>query len=141
MKIYNTLTKNKDEFKPQKPRKVKMYTCGVTVYDDCHIGHGRSLYIFEIMRRYLKYRGFDVKFVRNITDVDDKIINRAKTWAAEKGISLEEAFGAVRKTYIDSYHKDLEGLELPVADTEPKATETIPEMITFIQGLIKKGIA
>ena len=75
--IQNSLTKKKEEFVPLTPQKVNIYSCGVTVYDDCHIGHARSLYIFEVIRRYLKYRGFTVNFVRNITDIDDKIINRA----------------------------------------------------------------
>ncbi|MBN2119918.1 MAG: cysteine--tRNA ligase [Candidatus Omnitrophica bacterium] len=141
MKIYNTLTRKKQEFKPQKNQEIKMYTCGVTVYDDCHIGHARSLYIFEVIRKYLKYRGFKVDFIRNITDIDDKIINKARQWSKDKNISLEEGFEEVRKTYIDSYYQDLESLKIPKADIEPKATENIPEMIKFAQGLIAKDIA
>ena len=141
LKINNTLTRKKEEFTPQKKSVVKMYTCGVTVYDDCHIGHGRSLYIFEVMRRYLEYRGFKVEFVRNITDVDDKIINRAREWAKKENISLTEAFDKVRKTYIDSYHEDLDLLKIPRSNLEPLATDNIPQMQEYIKKLIDKGLA
>jgi len=110
-----------------------MYTCGVTVYDESHIGHARSLYIFDVMRRYLKYRGFDVKFVRNITDIDDKIINRAN--------ELKVNWKDLVKKYIDRYYEDLKGLGIEKGDFEPRATENIPEMIKYIQGLIEKGYA
>ena len=86
LKIHNSLTKTKDLFTPQEESLVKMYVCGVTVYDDCHIGHARSLYVFEVIRKYLKYRGYKVQFIRNITDIDDKIINRAK----ESGVDWKE---------------------------------------------------
>lgn len=141
LKIYNTLTKEKQEFKPISDKKVNMYTCGVTTYDHCHIGHARSLYVFEVMRKYLNYRGFCVTLVRNITDVDDKIINKANIWAKEQGMSLVDAFNKVRNTYIDSYYQDLSLLELEKADFEPKATENIKEMIEFVEALIKKGFA
>ena len=141
LQIHNSLTKKKEEFKPQSQGIVNMYTCGVTVYDDCHIGHGRSLYIFEVIRRYLKFRGFKVNLVRNITDVDDKIINKARTVAQEKNISLEEAFTYVRETYVDSYCDDLELLEIPKADIEPLATENIAQMQDHINKLIEKGYA
>ena len=118
-----------------------MYTCGVTVYDDCHIGHGRSIYIFEVIRRYLKYNGFKVKLVRNITDVDDKIIDKARQRSKEKNIPLKDAFNQVRKAYIDSYRKDLKLLNIPGADKEPLATENISEMIEYIKGLINKEFA
>ncbi|MCF7870960.1 MAG: cysteine--tRNA ligase, partial [Candidatus Omnitrophica bacterium] len=78
IKIYNSLTKKKQDFKPVEGKKIKMYSCGVTVYDDCHIGHARSLYVFDVICRYLEFRGYRVDFVRNITDIDDKIINKAK---------------------------------------------------------------
>jgi cysteinyl-tRNA synthetase len=141
LKINNTLTRKKEEFNPVVSGQVKMYTCGVTVYDDCHIGHGRSLYVFEVMRRYLEYRGYKIKFVRNITDVDDKIINKARIMSGEKKISLIEAFNEVRTTYIDRYYQDLKLLDIPVADAEPLATENISDMIGFISKLIDKGIA
>jgi cysteinyl-tRNA synthetase len=110
-----------------------MYTCGVTVYDECHIGHARSLYIFDVIRRYLKYRGFDVKFVRNITDIDDKIINRAN--------ELKTDWKELVKKYIGSYYEDLAVLRIDKADDEPSATENIEGMKKHIQGLIEKGYA
>jgi cysteinyl-tRNA synthetase len=133
IRIYNSLTRGKEDFLPLKGKKVRFYSCGVTVYDDCHIGHARSLYTFEVIRRYLKYRGFQVKFIRNITDIDDKIINRAN----ELGINWEELI----KKYIARYNQDLKALDIPKADLEPRATENIPEMIKHIKGLIKKGYA
>ncbi len=139
--IYNTLTRKKEEFRPLNPPEVKMYTCGVTVYDDCHIGHARSLYIFEVIRRYFRYRGFKVSFVRNITDVDDKIIDKAREWKQKKNISLEEALDLVRETYINSYYRDLKELSIPPADKEPKATENIEDMNIFFQKLSDKGFA
>ena len=131
--IYNSLTKKKEEFIPLRAPAVNIYTCGVTVYDECHLGHARSLYIFEVIRRYLQYRGFKVKFVRNITDIDDKIINRGK--------ELNSSWDTVAKKYTDSYYEDLRSLGLSAADYEPKATENIPEMIKHIEGLIKNGYA
>ena len=110
-----------------------MYTCGVTVYDECHIGHARSLYIFDVIRRYLKYHGFDVKFVRNITDIDDKIINRAN--------ELKTDWKELVKKYIGSYYGDLAVLRIDKADYEPSATENIEGMKKHIQGLIEKGYA
>ena len=118
--IYNSLTKRKEEFIPINGKTVNMYTCGVTVYDRCHIGHARSLYVFDVIRKYLKFRGYDLHFVRNITDVDDKIINKAiETKREAKDVSEEQ---------IALYY-------------EPKATDNIPEMIAHIQGLIDKGSA
>ena len=140
LKISNTLKRKKEKFIPQ-GNNVKMYACGVTVYDHCHIGHGRSLYTFEVIRRYLEYKGFNVKFVRNITDIDDKIINRAKVLSKSKNVHISEAFDDIRNTYIDSYYKDLASLNIPKASIEPKATDNIPHMINFIQGLIKKKMA
>ena len=133
MKIYNSLTRRKETFKPIKAKEIGMYVCGVTVYDDCHLGHARSLYIFNVINNYLKYRGYKVKFVRNITDIDDKIINKAK----ELGISSQE----VAKKFIKSYHEDLKLLKLDTAAQEPKATENIKAMVGHIKGLIDKGYA
>lgn len=143
LKIYNSLTSAKQEFSPvaSDTNKVNMYTCGVTVYDSCHIGHGRSLYVFEVIRKYLKFRGLDITFVRNITDVDDKIINKARDWAKKENISLKQAFDKVRNFYIQDYYKDLESLGLPKADIEPLATENIREIQEYIKALIKKGFA
>lgn len=131
--IYNSLTRKKEQFIPQKSPQVKIYTCGVTVYDACHIGHARSLFIFDLIRRYLKYRGFKVSFVRNITDIDDKIINRAN----ELKINWKDLIAK----YIASYYQDLNSLGIEKADFEPRATENIPEMVSYIEGLIQKGYA
>ncbi len=133
IRIFNSLTGKKEELVPCDGKTVRMYSCGVTVYDRCHIGHARSLYIFDVIRRYLKFRGYDVKFVRNITDVDDKIINKAR----ETGKRFEE----VVAENIGAYQTDLKSLGIPPADVEPRATENIPEMINDIQGLIQKGFA
>jgi cysteinyl-tRNA synthetase len=133
IRIYNSLTKRKEDFVPLQGKTVKMYSCGVTVYDDCHIGHARSLYVFDVITRYLRYRGYDVQFVRNITDVDDKIINKAK----ELKISSDE----VARRNIESYYEDMKLLNVKRADQEPRATENIPEMIRHIEGLIKKDAA
>ncbi|MCK4994361.1 MAG: cysteine--tRNA ligase [Candidatus Omnitrophica bacterium] len=141
IKIYNSQTSKKEEFNRKPPEKVNMYTCGVTVYDACHIGHARSLYVFQVMRRYLKFRGYDITLVRNITDVDDKIINKARDWAKRDKLSLIEAFDKVRNFYIDDYYDDLKALGLPKADIEPRATENIKEIIAYIVKLIEKGFA
>ena len=133
IQIYNSLTKQKQEFQPIHPPTVKMYTCGVTVYDQCHIGHARSLYVFDMIRRYLQFRGFKVEFVRNITDVDDKIIHKAiETKRESKDVSEEQ---------IRLYYEDMKALGVSKADKEPKATENIDEMIYYITGLIEKGYA
>ena len=131
--IQNSLTKKKEEFVPLAPQEVKMYTCGVTVYDDCHVGHARSLYIFDCLKKYMEYRGFKVKLVRNITDVDDKIINRAR----EEGVSFEE----IRNRYIKNYYRDLAAMEIDKADFEPLATENVHYMVDHIKQLIDKGSA
>ena len=131
--IHNSLTKKKEELVPLDGKTVKMYSCGVTVYDKCHIGHARSLYIFDVIRRYLKHRGYNVHFVRNITDVDDKIINKAK--------ELNKSFDDVVRENIEAYERDLENLGVDKADVEPRATQYIPKIIAFIEELIKKGFA
>lgn len=129
----NSLTRKKEELIPALSGEINMYTCGVTVYDDCHVGHARSLFIFDCLKRYLEYRGYKVKLVRNITDVDDKIISRAKKENVE--------FENVRQKYIKRYEEDLAGLNIAKADFEPKATENIPFMIDVIKRLIEKGFA
>jgi cysteinyl-tRNA synthetase len=131
--IHNSLTRKKEEFVPLEPPAVNIYTCGVTVYDDSHIGHARSLYTFDVIRRYLKYRGFRVKFVRNITDIDDKIINRAR--------DLKEDWRQLVDKYISRYYEDLSSLGIEKADFEPRATENIPDMIEYIRSLMEKGYA
>lgn len=131
--IHNSLTRKKEEFTPIDPPKVNMYTCGVTVYDACHIGHARSLYIFGVVRKYLEYRGFKVNFVRNITDIDDKIINRAN--------ELKTDWQELVNRYIESYHEDLDSLGVARADIEPRATENIKDMVDYIKALVDKGFA
>jgi len=131
--IYNSLSRKKEQFIPQNSPQVKIYTCGVTVYDACHIGHARSLFIFDLIRRYLKYQGYQVSFVRNITDIDDKIINRA--------IELKIDWQELVKKYIASYENDLLSLGIKKADFEPRATENIPEMIDYIRKLVDRGLA
>ncbi|MCM8792577.1 MAG: cysteine--tRNA ligase, partial [Candidatus Omnitrophica bacterium] len=131
--IYNSLTRKKDEFIPLSPSQVSMYTCGVTVYDECHIGHLRSLYIFEVIRNYLEFRGFKVKMVRNITDIDDKIIDRSR----QLGIDWHELVDK----YINDYEMVLKLLNLRKADFEPRATQHISSMVKNIEVLLKKGYA
>lgn len=133
MRIYNTLTGKKEDLVPLTPGKIGMYACGVTVYDVCHIGHARSAIVFDVIRRYLRFRGLDVKYVRNFTDIDDKIINRAK----KEGIGWDE----VADKYTKEYYKDMDGLGVGRADVEPKATEHISEIIAIVSGLVEKGYA
>ncbi len=138
LKIYNSLTKQKEEFKPLVPGEVKMYVCGPTVYDEPHIGHLRSAYVFEVIRNYLKYSGYKVKFVRNVTDVDDKIIEKARE---NKGCNLVEEVKKVSDKYYQRYKEDLSELGIAAPDVEPKATEHISEMKELIVNLIKKDAA
>lgn len=133
MKIYNTLTGKKEEFIPFSKNEVRIYACGVTVYDYCHIGHARSAIVFDVMRKYFHYKGFHVTYVRNFTDIDDKIINRAQ----KEGIPWD----AVAKKYTDEYYTDMDRLGVGRADVEPKATEHIGEIIAIVQKLIEKGFA
>ena len=133
MQVYNTLTNRKEEFVPIEPGKVRMYVCGPTVYNFFHIGNARPFVVFDTLRRYFKYRGYDVKFVQNFTDVDDKIINRAK----EEGITAPE----VSEKYIKEYFDDAGALNVLKADVHPKVSEHIPEIIDFVQTLIDKGYA
>lgn len=139
MKIYNSLTRKKEEFKPIKQGHIGMYVCGPTVYDEPHIGHARSAYIFDMIRRYLQYKGLQVKFVRNVTDVDDKIIEKAKK--EYKGEDLNNATSKVAAKYFDSYHNDISKLGILPPTNEPKATMYIEEMKKFIELLIKNGCA
>jgi cysteinyl-tRNA synthetase len=146
IRIYNSLTRKKDEFKPLEPGKITMYTCGPTVYDDPHIGHARSAYVFDIIRRYLEYRfqpdGYIVRFVRNVTDVDDKIIDKARR--EDIGGDLNTAVKNVSRKYLDAYHAALRQLNIGSEAKEllePKASEYIAEMIVFIELLISRGAA
>jgi cysteinyl-tRNA synthetase len=131
--LYNSLTQKKEDLSPKAAPLLTMYSCGVTVYDDCHIGHGRSLYIFEVIRRYLKSRGYNVLFVRNITDIDDKIINRAN--------ELKVDWKDLVQKYIGRYYEDMQALGIPKADVEPRATDNIADMIVHIEKLIDKNFA
>jgi cysteinyl-tRNA synthetase len=146
LKIYNSLTNKKQEFKSLEEGRVGMYACGVTVYDQCHIGHARGAFVFDVIRKYFKYKGYEVKFVRNITDVDDKIINKARDLtkqAKKKGKEkdLKTAVKEITKEYIDKYYKDMDALGIERADVEPRATEHIDEMIKVIEDLRNKGYA
>lgn len=132
MKLYSTLSRKVEELEPL-DNTVRMYVCGVTVYDNSHIGHARTVIVFDTLRRYLLSKGHKVVFVQNFTDVDDKIINRAKA----EGKKAEE----ISEKYIDSYFRDFGGLNVMRADHHPKATEHIQEMIQLIEGLIEKGHA
>lgn len=133
IEVYNTLSGKKEELSPLKEGEVRMYVCGVTVYNSSHIGHARSLLTFDIVYRYLKFLGFQVTFVRNFTDVDDKIIQRAK----EEGVAAE----AIATRYIQEFNRDCSALGLLRPTHEPKATEHIPEMVSLIQRLVEKGAA
>lgn len=133
MKIYNTLSRQKEEFKPIHEGKVGMYACGVTVYDYCHLGHARALITFDVIFRYLKFKGYDVMFVRNFTDVDDKIIKRAN----ERGITCHE----LTSEFIQAFQDDTCALGLQSPTIEPKATEHIKEIIAIVKGLLDKGLA
>ena len=132
MKVYNTLSGQKEEFLPQGDE-VKMYVCGVTPYAECHIGHAMSYIVFDVITRYLRFRGYKVKYVQNITDIDDKIIDRAN----KLGIPAGELAGE----FTDSYFEDMDALNIKRADIYPRATGEIPKIIEVIQGLIAKGYA
>ncbi|MDP3730628.1 MAG: cysteine--tRNA ligase [Candidatus Omnitrophota bacterium] len=142
MKIYNSLTRTKEEFVPINKKKIGMYVCGPTVYDEPHIGHARSAYIFDVIRRYLSGK-YEVTFVRNVTDVDDKIIDKARKelGAGSSELGVAEKVKEVAKKYLDAYHEDMTLLGIGRPDKEPKATEYIPKMIKFIEGLIEKDCA
>jgi len=133
VKIYNTMTRTKEEFAPLTPGEVRMYVCGVTPYDYSHIGHARSAIVFDVIRRYLEYKGFRVKMVRNYTDVDDKIIRRAN----EEGVASAE----VAKRYIEAEGRDMEALGVLPPDAAPMATGHITEMVALIERLVAKSVA
>lgn len=133
IQIYNSLTRKKEPFVPINPKQIKIYACGMTVYDYCHIGHARSLVAFDMINRYFRHRGYNVKFVRNITDIDDKIITRAN----ERGITINE----LTAEFIAKMNEDCEALNILKPDAEPRATDHIPGMIKMITQLIEKGLA
>ncbi|MET0100194.1 MAG: cysteine--tRNA ligase [Sedimenticola sp.] len=133
LKVYNDLTNQKEEFKPIEPGKVRMYVCGMTVYDLCHLGHARVMVVFDVVYRYLKARGYDVTYIRNITDIDDKIINRAN----ENG----EPFGDLTERFIRAMHEDSDALGILPPDDEPRATTHLAEIIAMVEKLIENGHA
>ena len=133
LKIYNTLARDKQDFKPIEPGKVRMYVCGMTVYDYCHIGHARVLVVFDMVQRWLKASGYAVTYVRNITDIDDKIIKRA----AEN----KESIHALTQRFIDAMHADADALGVQRPDFEPRATQYIPQMLAMIAQLEQNGLA
>jgi len=133
IKLYNTLSGKKEEFVPIHPGTVLFYACGITVYDYSHLGHARGAVAFDVIRNYFTRKGYKVTYVRNFTDVDDKIINRAK----QEGITAEE----VAHKYIQAYHEDMKRLGVARADIEPKATEHVSEMVQIVKGLVEKGHA
>ena len=130
MKVFNTLARKKEEFLPQGDE-VKMYVCGVTPYDDAHLGHAMSYIIFDVIRRYLRYRGYRVKYVQNVTDIDDKIIDRAN----KRHISIKE----LAEIFINSFKEDMNSLNIEPPDVNPRATEVIPDIIEIVRGLIDRG--
>lgn len=133
LKIYNSLSRQKETFKPISPGKVNMYVCGMTVYDLCHVGHARVMVVFDVATRYLRACGYDVTYVRNITDIDDKIIKRA----TENGETIQ----ALTERFIAEMHQDADALGVLRPDLEPKATESMPEILAMIETLINKGLA
>lgn len=133
MKIYNTMSRKKEDFVPVEPGKVKMYDCGPTVYNYFHIGNARNLLVFDVIRRYLEYKGYEVTYAQNITDIDDKIIAQS----IEEGIPVE----AVTKKYISAFLEDLDKLDIKLPDHQPRATQYISNMIGFIKDLEDKGYA
>ena len=131
--IYNSLTRRKEKFQPIDPGKVRMYVCGITVYDYCHIGHARMILVFDMIVRYLRFRGYEVNYVRNITDIDDKIINRSR----ESG----EPFNELTGRFIQAMNEDFEVLNVLVPDQEPRATDHIEQIIVMIDRLLENGYA
>ncbi|HZG14758.1 MAG TPA: class I tRNA ligase family protein, partial [Candidatus Bathyarchaeia archaeon] len=133
IRLFNTLTRQKEEFISLEPGKVKMYVCGPTVYNYIHIGNARPAIVFDTLRRYLKYRGYAVTFVQNITDVDDKLIRAAN----QENTTVKE----LADRYTEAYNADLASLNVLPPDIQPRVMETIPEIIDFVQGLVEKGFA
>ena len=133
LRIYNTLARDKQDFKPIVPNKVRMYVCGMTVYDYCHLGHARVMVVFDMVYRWLKASGYDVTYVRNITDIDDKIIKRA----AEN----KESIHALTQRFIEAMHEDADALGVQRPDHEPRATQYVPQMLEMIAQLEKNGLA
>ena len=147
LRVYNTLKRQKETFVPIDKGTVRMYVCGITVYDDCHLGHARAYVSFDVVRRYLEYKGYTVQHVQNFTDIDDKVIKKALTYRKElqnsKGeeITLKSAVKFIAEKYAQEYFKYMDKLDVKRADLYPRATEHIPEMIALIKCLLEKGYA
>ncbi|MDD5746337.1 MAG: cysteine--tRNA ligase [Candidatus Omnitrophica bacterium] len=141
LKIYNSLTQKKEEFIPLAAGRVSMYVCGPTVYDVSHIGHLRAAFVFDVIRRYLEFSGLKVTFVRNVTDIDDKIINRARRELPGAGMDLKQKAREIAEKYTRLYEDDMAHFGIKTPDIQPKATEHIPDMIALINRLIERGIA
>lgn len=141
LKLYNTLTRNRDVFKPLKEGNIGIYVCGMTVYDEPHLGHARAYTAFDIIVRFLKFLGYKVKYVRNITDIDDKIIRRASEEIPGYKDDPRGACAELTKKYTAAFHEDMKALNLLPPAIEPKATEHIPEIIKIIETLIARGLA
>lgn len=133
LNLYNTLTRRKEPFEPLETGKVRMYCCGITVYDYCHLGHARTCIVWDTARRYLQWRGYDVQYVQNFTDIDDKILNRAR----QEGTSMEE----VSERFIQTYFEDMERLNVKKADAYPRATHTLDGIKRLIYDLEQKNYA
>lgn len=133
LRIYNTLSRTKEIFTPHQAGKVAMYVCGITVYDYCHIGHARMMVVFDVVQRWLRALGYQVTYVRNITDIDDKIIRRA----VDQGIGI----GELTARYIAAMYQDLDALRVQRPDHEPRATQFVPQMLGIIRRLVDRGFA
>ena len=133
LKIYNSLTKEKDVFVPRQPGKVGMYVCGMTVYDYCHVGHARVMVVFDVVARYLRASGYEVTYVRNITDIDDKIIKRAQ--------ENDEPMAALTARFITAMHEDAAALAVLPPDQEPRATASMDAIVQMILTLMERGYA
>lgn len=131
--LYNTLTRRKEAFTPIETGKIKMYCCGITVYDYCHLGHARTCLVWDVVRRYLQWRGYEVEYIQNFTDIDDKILNRAK----KEGVSME----AISERFIEAYFEDMERLHVQKADAYPRATHTLNGIQRLVSQLEQKGYA
>jgi len=133
LRIYNSLTRDKQDFQPLHEGEVRMYVCGMTVYDDCHLGHARVMVVFDLVRRWLRASGYQVTYVRNITDIDDKIIRRA--------VAQGETIAALTERYIQHMHADADALGVERPDHEPRATQYVPQMLELISRLQDRGLA
>lgn len=133
LKFFNTLTKREEEFKSIEPNKIKMYVCGITPYDSCHIGHARCYVVFDTIRRYFEFLGYEINYIQNFTDIDDKIINKSN--------ALNVKYNEISEKYIDEYFIVMDKLNIKRANSNPKVSENIDKIVTFIERLVKKNYA